>query len=308
MHHHTSRCAGAHIARHKSRLVSGIFVFLLSLLAASQAYSQVAVRLKMNKSSYILNEPVSATVYITNHAGRQLNLQGKGHTPWLNFNLSKQGRSIPVTRKINYSGLVIPAGQTLTRTVSLSSSYSLGTMGNYVCTVSVNMPGPTRNGFSSNRVRFTVTNGRPAWVQRAGIPNAPGEIREYRLLTFTGNRYMELYAQVLSANTGRNIRTLPLGKILSFRKPKGTLDGANNMHALYQVKPNLFTHVCISAKGDILTSEQFKRGSTGDPRFMTFGDGEVKVAGGIPFSAEIEAAERKKIHSINDRPAGVYKP
>jgi hypothetical protein len=306
MHHHTSRCAGAHIARHKSRLLSGISVFLLSLLATSQAYSQVAVRLKMNKSSYILNEPVSATVYITNHAGRQLVLQGKGHTPWLNFNLSMQGRSTPVTRKINYSALVIPAGQTLTRTVSLSSSYSLGTMGNYTCSASVNMPGPTRNGFSSNRVHFTVTNGRPVWVQRAGIPNAPGEIREYRLLTFSGNRYMELYAQVLSANTGRNIRTLPLGKILSFRKPKGTLDGANNMHALYQVKPNLFTHVCISAKGEILTSEQFKRGSTGDPRFMTFGDGEVKVAGGIPFSAEIDAAERKKIHSVNDRPAGVY--
>lgn len=306
MNHHAPRNTNTLKTRHKCRLLSGISVLLLSLLATSQVHSQVAVRLKMNKSSYILNEPVSATIYVTNHAGRQLNLQGSGSTPWLNFNLSMQGRSIPVTRKINYSPLIIPAGQTLTRTVSLSSSYALGTMGNYTCSASVNMPGPTRNGFSSNRVHFTVTNGRPVWVQRAGIPNAPGEIREYRLITFSGNRYMELYGQVLSANTGGNIRTIPLGKILSFRKPKGTLDGANNMHALYQVKPNLFTHTCISNKGEILSSEQFKRGASGDPRFMTFGDGEVKVAGGIPFSAETDAAERKKIHSINDRPAGVY--
>lgn len=303
---HPSRCAEAHIRRHKSRNLSGIVALLLSLLATTQVYSQVAVRLKMNKSSYILNEPVSATVYITNHAGRQLNLKGEGNTPWLNFNLSKQGRSIPVTRKINYSSLVIPTGQTVTRTVSLSSSYSLGLMGNYSCSVSVNMPGTTRNSFGSNRVHFTITNGRPVWIQRAGIPNAPDQIREYRLLTFSGNRYMELYGQVLSANTGGNIRTVPLGKILSFRKPKGTLDGANNMHALYQVKPNLFTHTCISPRGEIITSEQFKRGASGDPRFMTFGDGVVKVAGGILFSAETEAAEQKKIHSVNERPAGVY--
>jgi hypothetical protein len=285
---------------------SGMLAAGFTLLACGQAHSQVAVRLKMNKSNYILNEPVSATVFITNHAGRELVLRGTNSRPWLNFHLTSSGRVVPTARRVNYNAVVIPAGQTVSRSVSVSSSYSLGRMGNYTCVASVNMPGPTRNGFSSNRVHFTVTNGRTAWVQRAGIPDAPGEIREYKLLTFSGNRSMEIYAQVASANTGANICTIPLGKILSFRRPTATLDGANNMHALYQVKPNLFTHTCVSPKGEVLSTAQFKRGASGDPRLMTFGDGEVRVAGGVPFDAVEEAAKRKKIHGITERPAGVF--
>lgn len=285
-----------------------VLIFLLSLFACSQAYSQVNVRLQMSKSNYILNEPVTATVFITNHAGRELVLRGNGSRAWLNFHLTSSGRTVPSARRMNYSPVVIPAGQTVSRTVSITSSYSLGRVGNYYCTAAVNMPGPTRNGFSSNRIQFTVSKGRTAWVQRAGIPNAPGEIREYKLITFTGNRSMELFAQVNSGNTGANIRTIPLGKILSFRRPKGTLDGSNNMHALYQVKPNIFTHASISPKGVLLSVDQHQRGKSGsDPRLITFDDGQVQVAGGVPFDAEADAVQRAKIHSVTERPSGVYK-
>ncbi|MBT8037674.1 MAG: hypothetical protein KJO21_09030 [Verrucomicrobiae bacterium] len=276
-------------------------------LGLTQAHAQVAVRMQMNKSNYILNEPVSATVYITNHAGRELILKGNNQRAWLNFHLTASGRVIPTARSINYKAVVIPAGQTVARTISLSSTYSLGNMGNYVCTASVNMPGPTRNGFSSNRSRFTITNGRTAWLQRAGVPNAPGEIREYKLLTFSANRSMELFAQVSSANNGRNIATIPLGKILTFRKPTGTLDRVNNMHAIYQVKPNFFTHTCISPSGKIISIDHHKRGATGDPRLITFGNGEVRVAGSIPYNPSAEAAQRKKIHNISERPPFVYR-
>lgn len=284
-----------------------LFALIFCLMHSGQVDAQVAVRLQMNKPNYIVNEPVTATVSITNHAGRELVLRKSGSRSWLNFNVSSGGRMVPPSRMMNYSQVVIPAGQTVSRTVSISSSYSLGTMGNYTCTATVNMPGPTRNGFSSNRVHFTVTNGRATWVQRAGIPSAPGEIREYKLITFSGNRSMELYAQVNSANTGANIRTIPLGKILSFRRPTATLDGQNNMHALYQVKPNLFTHTCISPKGAMISREQHKRGASGDPRLMTFGDGVVRVAGSVPYDAQAEAIQKKKIRSITERPAGVYR-
>ena len=203
-------------AQRRGRPRGHVFSFLitvLSLLACTQAYSQVMVHLKMNKANYILNEPVTATVTITNHAGRELVLRGDGSSSWLSFQLSANARVIPSARRMNYRPVVVPAGQTVARQVSLSSSFSLGRMGNYTLLAMVNMPGEGRNAYSSNRVHFTIANGRTAWVQRAGIPDAPGEIREYKLLTFTGNRAMELFAQVNSANTGVNIRTIPLGKI-----------------------------------------------------------------------------------------------
>lgn len=280
---------------------------LFGLLACSQAHAQVAVRLQMEKSNYLIGEPVSATISITNHAGRQLVLSGDRIQSWLNFQLSASGRAVPAARRINYKPAVIPAGQTVARRVVLSTSYALGRMGNYTCSASVRMPGPAVNGFTSNRVHFTITSGRTAWVQRAGLPKAPGEIREYKLITFTGNRGLDLYAEVTSKNTGRRIATLPLGKILTFRNPTATLDGANNMHALYQVKPNLFTHTSVSPNGQILSSSFHKRGAQGDPRLMTFANGVVRVAGSVPYKPEAEAAQRKKIHNISERPPFIYR-
>ena len=292
----------------RPRLRYGSLLALLVLtLTMTQAHAQVTVRLQMSKANYILNEPVTATVHITNHAGRQLVLKGEHNRAWLNFHLTSGGRVIPNARLMDYKPVVIPAGQTVARSIAINTTYALGNMGNYVCTASVNMPGPTRNGFSSNRTQFTITSGRTAWVQRAGIPNAPGEVREYKLLTFSGNRSLELFAQVSSANNGRNIATIPLGKILSFRKPTGTLDRANNMHVIYQVKPNLFTHTCISPNGQVISAAHHQRGATGDPRLITFANGEVRIAGSIPYDPAAEAAQRKKIHNISERPPFVYR-
>jgi hypothetical protein len=296
-------------SRHKSGLIGPAIILMMAVLLSlgSRAHAQIAVSLKMSKNSYILNEPVSATIQITNHAGRQLVFQGNSSRPWLTFHLVSNGKAVPIARRMNYNALVIPAGQTVSRNININSSYSLGRMGNYTCTATVNMPGPTRNGFTSNRDQFTITGGRTIWVQRAGIPNAPGEIREYKLLTFSGNRALELYAQVSSSNSGLHIATIPLGKLLTMRKPTGTLDSANNMHALYQVKPNVFTHVTISPSGKLLSSTHHKRGKTGgDPRLYAL-NGAVVVAGAIPYSPEAEAAQRNKIRSISERPPFIFR-
>ncbi len=283
-----------------------LMAVFVTISVVPQAKAQVAVRLQMNKSNYILNEPVTATVHITNHAGRQLILKGEGGRSWLNFHLTSHGRVIPNARRVNYKPAVIPAGQTVARTVTISSSFALSSMGNFTCETSVSMPGSARNGFTSNRTQFTITKGRVSWVQRAGIPNAPGEIREYKLIRFTGNRAMELFAEVSSANNGRNIATISLGKILTFRKPTGTLDAANNMHALYQVKPDLFTHTCISPDGKVLSVDHHKRGASGDPRLYPL-KGKVVVAGGKAYNPVAEAAQRKKIHNISERPPFTYR-
>jgi len=295
------------VIRNRQTLWAVFLCALLSLSFSASAYSQVVVRLKMKKSNFMVNEPVIATISITNHAGRELVLRGEGRKPWLNFLLTSSGRNIPLARIVNYRPLVIGSGQTVSRDVSISSSYSLGYVGNFTCTASVSMPGSSGLGFTSNRAHFTISRGRVLWVQRAGVPDAPREIREYKLLSFSASQTMTLYAQVSSANTGANIRTLPLGKMLSFRKPTATLDGKNNMHVLYQVKPNLFTHVCISATGAVISSSQHRRGASGDPRLMTFGDGKVVVAGGLKYDAAAETKKRNLIHSVTDRPAGVYR-
>ena len=168
------------------------------------------------------------------------------------------------------------------------------------------MPGSSTDGFASNRAHFTVTKGRVEWSQRVGVPDAPDEIREYELLTFTGNRAMELFAHVTSTNRGQEIATIPLGKIISFRKPTGTLDAANNLHALYQVKPDMFGHSCITPSGVLKFTTFHKRGSSGDPRLMIFADGEVRIAGGVLFDPVAEEEARKKVRNASERPPFIY--
>ena len=44
-------------------------ICVITIAALPQAKAQVIVRLELNKSSYIINEPVKAIIYITNHTG-----------------------------------------------------------------------------------------------------------------------------------------------------------------------------------------------------------------------------------------------
>jgi len=289
--------------KHAAALICAI---VITIAALPQAKAQVIVRLELSKSSYIINEPVKAIIYITNHAGRELTLSNENGRPWLDFNISSRGRPVYPARRINYGAAIIPAGQTVARSVSLNVSYALEKMGSYTCQAYIKMPGSSTDGFASNRAHFTVTKGRVEWSQRIGVPDAPDEIRKYELLTFTGNRAMELFAHVTSTNRGQEIATIPLGKIISFRKPTGTLDAANNLHALYQVKPDLFGHSCITPSGVLKFTTFHKRGASGDPRLMIFADGEVRIAGGILFDPVAEEEARKKVRNASERPPFIY--
>ena len=271
-----------------------------------QASAQLVVRLELNKSSYIVNEPIKATVYITNNAGRKVTLSEQNGRPWLDFIISARGRGVTPSRPTKYGAVTIATGETVARSVTLNSSYALEAMGNYMCQVYIQMPEAGRNGFVSNRVSFNVMKGRVVWTQRVGIPGAPDEIRKYELLTFTGNRSMELFAHVTSANRNQEIATIPLGKIISFRKPTGALDGANNMHALYQIRPNMFGHSCITPSGVLQYTKFHKRGSTGDPRLTRFASGEVVVAGGVIYDPVAEEIQRKKVRDVSERPPFIY--
>lgn len=289
--------------KHAAALICAI---VITIAALPQAKAQVIVRLELSKSSFIINEPVKAIIYITNHAGRELTLSNENGRPWLDFNISSRGRPVYPARRINYGAAIIPAGQTVARSLSLNVSYALEKMGSYTCQAYIKMPGSSTDGFASNRAHFTVTKGRVEWSQRVGVPDAPDEIREYELLTFTGNRAMELFAHVTSTNRGQEIATIPLGKIISFRKPTGTLDAANNLHALYQVKPDMFGHSCITPSGVLKFTTFHKRGSSGDPRLMIFADGEVRIAGGVLFDPVAEEEARKKVRNASERPPFIY--
>ena len=73
------------------------------------------------------------------------------------------------------------------------------------------------------------------------------------------------------------------------------------------MKPDIFAHASISPNGKVLDTSYHKRGASGNPRLIAFGDGQVKVAGSIPYDPKAEAEERAKIRNISERPSFIYR-
>ena len=165
----------------------------------------------------------------------------------------------------------------------------------------IRLPGGEGAVFTSNYVGFNVTKARAIYRQRIGVAGSKN-VREYRVMSFTSQRKNVLYVQVEDVATGRMMQTYQLGEALMFRKPTATVDGQNNLHVLHLVSPTVFSRSRVSPDGKFLGRDLFKRGATGAPRLTTFGNGEVVVAGGVPYDPKKQAAKRKKIRRVSERP------
>jgi hypothetical protein len=282
-------------------------ILLLLLALCLPAAAQVDVKLQMARKQFVAGEKVGAVVTITNHAGRDLIFQGDGRVSWLDFVVKNEGgEPVTLSARNSFGAVRIPAGQTMQREVDLSRSFRVRKMGNYSAYAVVRLPGQKESGFLSNRVTFRVTTARTFWSQKVGLKSRPGQSREFRVLTYSGEQKTQLYAQVIDDRTGVELQTYTLGEALLFRKPQCTVDGQQVMHVLFLSTPSVWSHVRIDIEGRMLERQLHKRGVSSDPRLITFGNGEVRVAGSIPYDPELERQMKGKVHKISERPAFIY--
>lgn len=284
------------------------FLAALALLAIAQpALAQVDVKLSTTRKQYVAGESVKAVVTIRNLAGRDLTFQGDGRISWLDFVVKNEnGEPVTLSAKSQFGAVRIPAGQTMSREVDLSRSFRVRRMGNYSAYAIVRLPGQRQEGFLSNRVLFRVTTARTYWSQKVGLRSRPGQTREFKVLTYSGDQKTQLYAQVIDNRTGQELQTYSLGEALLFRKPQAAVDGKQVMHVLFLSTPSIWSHVRIDVEGRMLGRQLHKRGVASDPRLVTFGTGEVQVAGSMPYDPQLEAKLKGKMHKISERPAFVY--
>lgn len=282
-------------------LLRSLVVVTFALTAMASA--QVQVSLRLVKKEVMAGEAVMAHITLTNNSGRELVLQGDGRVSWLDF-VIKNDRDIPISTRgnIQFGPVVIPAGQSLARSIDLNQYYRVNEVGSYsVYTVVRPNPQDRQEGFMSNRLLFSATSGQRYWHQRYGFG---GQTREFVVLTNKNDQTTELYVQVLDSTLGTPLRTVSLGGALMFRDPSITLDGVQMLHVLALVSPTMYQHTLVSPNGEVIRQEFHQRAAQGDPSLVTFGDGSVKVANSIPYDPKKAAAERAKGHKASDRPTG----
>lgn len=282
-------------------------LLILFIVFAGFANAQLSASLKLSKKQYLAGEPVIAVVTVTNHAGQELTFTSDGRTQWLDFIL-KDGHGEPVTPKGRtvFGKMTIRAGETLAREIDLARYYQLSEPGNFSVGALVHMPGSTVEGASTNRVLFNQSPGVPYWAQKVGISGKSGQVREFRILNFSGDEKAQIYAQVIDGRTGQNVRTFLLGDVLMLRKPLATVDRQQRMHVMFLATPTMWVHYQIDTDGKVVERQIHQRGAEGDPQLLTFADGSVRVANSIPYNEKAAAEAKAKIRKASDRPPATY--
>jgi hypothetical protein len=255
----------------------------------------------------VAGEAVPAHLSITNNAGRDLVFQEGGRVPWLDF-IVKDERGGPVTPigRPAFGAVKVPSGQAMARTVDLAKLYRLSQIGNYSVYAVVRLPGAATDGFLSNRILFTLTTARSVWSQKVGVVGRPGQAREYRLMTYSGDQKTALYVQLIDVRSGSAIQTYSLGEALMFRKPMATLDRKQLLHVLYLASPSLWCHSVVDPSGRLVSQTLHKRGPAGDPALATLADGSVQVDGSIPYDPKAEREALGTIRKLSERPSFIY--
>jgi len=277
----------------------------VALLSVISAHGQVSASLRLSKTQYVAGEAVVAVVTISNNSGQEQVFQTTSRMSWLDFVIkdSKGEPAYPKSRP-TFGAVKIPAGQTMAREVVLNSLFQLSDVGSYSIYGVVRTPGQTTEGYSTNRLLFNLTGGRPYWTQKVGVPGNASKIREYRVLNYSGEQTTQLYVQVMDCAIGTSIQTFSLGDVLMFRKPQITVDKNQVLHVFFLSTPTLWTHVRVDTNGKLLTREFHLRGPQGDPQLLAFPTGEIGISNSIPFDPKAAAEAKAKVRKASDRPTG----
>ena len=91
------------------------------------------VDLTLSRHTYILYEPIIATVTITNNAGRDMTLEDTPGKPWFNIEVTTLDGQVIPPYDPNYKlhPLTVPAGQTVKRKIDLTPLFPIRDLGKH---------------------------------------------------------------------------------------------------------------------------------------------------------------------------------
>jgi hypothetical protein len=292
-------------------LLSFLAVALLPLAAA---HAQYEVALQLDKTEpYVSQEPMTATVTITNRSGADVILGGPKGKAWLSFTIKdSEDHSISPLQATSDETIPFPAGERLIRKVRLSDTQAVTEPGTYAVTVSAYHP-PSGEYYISNRVRFVITDIKPYGNPLTfGVPegfDGAGRKRQYVLMVHRDMERSYLYFRLRDERTGQRLITYSLGPVTMVREPQVTLDRNNYFHVLFQARPDQSTYVIITPDGKMKSVEYFRDAQTTRAQLFLTRENQVVASGGLKFDPAQEKAEAaaagSRVRSVGDRPPGL---
>ena len=282
---------------------------------AHRAAAQIQVEISLARRTYMLYEPLVATITLTNQAGRDVTFEDLPGKQWFNVEITTLGGQVIQPYDPNYklNPLTVPAGQTVKRKIDLNPLFPVRELGTHRMRANVYLADADRF-FASSFVTFDIAEGQLMWRQDVGVPGS-NDVRQMSLLTFQRPDRLMLYARVRDGENGTNMYTTQaLGRILaSGGVPQVLLDRENTLHVLQEAMPSAYLYTQISIDGTRLNQQAYNKVGTNRPKLEKSAAGEVGVHGG-----QIQVAQERGVASapvrepkLSDRPAelpGAKKP
>ncbi len=279
-------------------------IALLLFCLCLPAFAQINILFKPTKKQFVAYEPVTMNLTITNRTGKTATLQGIGLDNWLDVNVYDKNRQLLSYKSTPpaYQAVKIAAGQTVTKTISISNHYDLSRYGTYSVSASVRLPGNTQQAVRSNSSLITITNGRVLATQKIGLPGT-ASARQYEVIKFNGEDRTVIYIKLTNDYSKQVVVCNVLSPMVPNSEPQIAVDRNNNLHLLYLITRATYVHHIIAPTGTIKKRQYHKSGSAySKPRLESFAKGDVKVAGTILFDPKkaVEAANADR--KLSDRP------
>ncbi len=285
-----------------------LMIAMIAVLGSQTGACQIVTSAKMGKKEYVAYENITLAVTLNNRSGRQIDFVNQARSPWIEFVVERiSGNPIFKVANFSFSATRLRTGETKTSTFSLNNVYNLSTPGNYTAYAIIRMPGQNaKEGTNTNKVHFTVINGRAVWKQRAGVPGTPGDTREYRIMNVQRGDSTELYVQVEDVKRNKMLATYSMGRNLAFREFRATLDNKNQMHVLFLTSPTIWSHTVVNAAGKTVRRQYHKKGPGGViPKLITTDNGVVGVMNSSFYDPDKVNDLRSQLHNLSELPLGL---
>jgi len=258
------------------------FTVAVTLLLATPAWAQINVRLDMERERYLLYEPMTATVEISNYGASELQLADQESMPWLRFEINRSnGERIGMVGPGFLAGTAaLASGQAIAKSADLVAYYMIRAPGKYRIRAMVKVAGGS-GSFASRERTIEVVAGRQLLAKPAGFKDDAGKdcLRNYVVLETRLVTQVWLYARTEDQPGDTIYGVVPLGEWVTFSAPTAETDRNGNFHVLHQAQPRLFRYSVISPNSAVLRRELFSNYNT-VPQLKRTEDGQVKIVGG----------------------------
>jgi len=283
-----------------------------ALLSLSEARAQVDVNIGLKRSLYLRYEPVMCTVSITNRTGSELELKDTPAHKWFGFQVTRSSDGNPVpplNESYSNEDVQIGPGQTLTRSINLTTLYPITEFGTYRIQGVIYAPSLNKY-FSSENLNIEITEGRQILPeQTVGVPASSGLEGKERKIFLLAHRLPQttmVYLRIVDPASGIVYCTHQLGRFMSYDNPIVQFDAENNVHILHNTAPKNYLYTVVSLDGKVLKREAYQA-TTAKPQLVRTADGSIALVGGIlndPTAPKV----KDTLAALSDRPVPLPTP